>query len=248
MTVLLLVLMIIGHPRFLARLFATRRPRSATSKTPVIGEKFTSNQPRRTGGGDLDRGWLLMRQSTQHVHLDDDDSSSWLSDKQDPFKDPNWIPKFPSDLRSSFIGTTTRKLSPTPTLLPPPHINPLIQSLPGSAYFLYAPFARLPWRFGTSLKIPQIAIVLVYLTLIGLAMIWKSDINPDAADSGHEKDFMRTGWVAMSQVPIVVALGVRSNIVGMCVGKGYERLKVFHKIVGRVIFLASTLHVAFYRE
>ena len=243
MTVLLLLIMVFGHPRFLARLFATRRYKAGPPQ-PVIYDKYRKIRPRRTGGGDLDRGWLL-RSVQQKVT---DDSSSWISDKQDPFKDPSWAPRFPSDPRSSFIGTTTPKTAPTATLLPPPHISPLLHSVPGAAYLLIAPFARLPWRFGSALKLPQIAVILVYFTFIALAMVWKADIDPDAAKAGHGEDFMRTGWVAMSQVPVVVALGVRANIVGLCVGQGYERLKVFHKIVGRVVFLASTLHVAFYCE
>ena len=242
MSVLVLLIMIIGHPRFLARVFATRRHSTPQPKA-VTHDKHTRIQHRRTGGGDLDCGWLLRSGELTVT----DDSSSWLAEKQDPFKDPSWIPRFPSDPRSTFIGTTT-KVSPRPTLLPPPHIIPLLHCLPGAAYLLIAPFAKLPWRFGTSLKLPQIVVVLVYFTLIGLAMVWKSDIDPDAAKSGHGEDFMRAGWVAMSQVPVVVALGVRATIVGMCVGQGYERLKVFHKIVGRTIFLASTLHVCFYRE
>ena len=54
--------------------------------------------------------------------------------------------------------------------------------------------------------------------------------------------------VALVHVPMVIALGVRGNLVGLCVGKGYERLKVFHKLVGRILFLCATLHTAFYSE
>jgi ferric-chelate reductase len=61
-------------------------------------------------------------------------------------------------------------------------------------------------------------------------------------------DFIRTGLVALAQIPLVVALGVKGNLLGLCVGMGYEKMKAFHKIVGRVIFLAATLHVALYRE
>jgi hypothetical protein len=52
----------------------------------------------------------------------------------------------------------------------------------------------------------------------------------------------------MVQIPLVIALGVRGNIIGLCVGKGYERLKTFHKIVGRVCFLSSGLHTAFWSK
>ena len=91
-------------------------------------------------------------------------------------------------------------------------------------------------------------IVVAFLTLLSLAMAFRSIPGPAKQDSGYGQDFLRTGWVATVQVPVVVALGVRSNFLGLLVGQGYDKLKVFHKIVGRVIFFASTLHVGFFRE
>ena len=233
---ILLLIMVISHPRFLARWFATRsyKPPPKSSLLEKGGQ-----QPRRAGGGDLEKGWTL-RSGKKTVS---DDGSSWLA-SSDPFKDPVWMPRFPDQHRHSFIGPTP-STTPAPTLTPPPHMSPLLSGLPFASALLMAPFARLPFHLGTSLKIPQIAVIVVYLAFIGLAMIWKSDVNPV---DGYAEDFMRTGWVAMSQIPIVIGLGVRANLFGLCVGKGYERLKVFHKIVGRVVFLSSTLHVSFYRE
>jgi hypothetical protein len=50
----------------------------------------------------------------------------------------------------------------------------------------------------------------------------------------------------MCQAPVAIALGTRNNIVGLLVGKGYNHLRIFHKIAGRVVFIASTLHSAFF--
>jgi hypothetical protein len=91
-------------------------------------------------------------------------------------------------------------------------------------------------------------LIVGYLLLNAFALIWRSDITPTTKVKGYGYDFYRTGLVAITQLPLAVGLGVRGNIVGLCVGKGYEKLKRLHKIVGRVLFLAATLHTVFYCE
>ncbi|ORX38304.1 FAD-binding domain-domain-containing protein [Kockovaella imperatae] len=232
---LLLFIMLFLHPRFIARVFATRRYRA-----PSKGDD--PSKPRRAGGGDLERGWLLW--SGKRIVADDSSSGSIAN--SDSIK--GWTPppfasgNYP---RNSFVGPTP-STTPAATLLPPPHMRPISNIVPFTSALMMAPFARFPYRFGTSLRIPQIAVVLIYFVLVAFAMIWKSDVDASKPGSGYGRDFMRTGWIAMSQIPIVMLFGVRANLVGLCVGKGYERLKVFHKIVGRVIFLASALHVGFF--
>lgn len=239
---LLLLCVLISHPRFLARLFAsiptssdsksssysrrTDYPHDGQSRAVTVAEKAV----RVVGGGGLSTGWIL-RQAEARTHL-----SLPINETDDPFASPF------DDLSLHTPST------PDPHLYPPPHIAPLLSHLPLSSTFLLAPFSSLPNPFRSSATLIQIYIAAAYLFFVALALIWKSDITPTTKDKGYGGDFARSGLVALTQIPLVVALGVRGNLIGLCVGKGYERLKFFHKVVGRVLFVAATLHVAFFSK
>ncbi|TEB36637.1 hypothetical protein FA13DRAFT_1762022 [Coprinellus micaceus] len=59
-------------------------------------------------------------------------------------------------------------------------------------------------------------------------------------------DGVRPGWLAVSQLPLVFALGQKSSILGSLLGYGYEALNYIHRYVGRVIVLASNIHSLYY--
>jgi hypothetical protein len=98
------------------------------------------------------------------------------------------------------------------------------------------------------MHMPQLFVIALYLAVCITALLWKTNPLPPTAARPYGNDFQRSGLVGMVQIPLVIALGVRGNIIGLCVGKGYERLKTFHKIVGRVCFLSSGLHTAFWSK
>ncbi|WWC93364.1 hypothetical protein V866_000198 [Kwoniella sp. B9012] len=253
---LLALCMIISHPRFLARLFASlSSSKKSNSKSnnndlvkiyPYTKEALETIKPqpkREVSGGDLSQGWLLSKGENRRIEISsplsspDNDSCS----KKDPF--------------ASSTSMDEKALSPidisiqsydSPVHYPPPHIIPLLHHLPLSSWLLFTPLAKLPSHLKSYLILPQLYLISGYMILICFALIWKSDLSPTSQDKGYGGDWMRSGLVATAQVPLVIALGVRGNIIGLCVGKGYERLKVYHKIVGRVVFLASTIHAAAY--
>ena len=236
---ILVFCMLISHPRFLARLFASmplRKHPSSPRKISAYPSDPTSPSAvahkmtlRVVGGGGLFEGWIL-RKGDQRLGL------SSAHEKADPFASP---------FDDISLHTPTH---PGPHLYPPPHIVPLLTYLPSSSTLLVAPFSRLPNPFRSSAAFVQLSLIVVYLILIAVALVWRSDITPTTKEKGYGSDFGRSGLVAITQIPLVIALGVRGNVIGLCVGKGYERLKVFHKVVGRVFFLSSFLHGAFYSE
>jgi ferric-chelate reductase len=235
---LLVLVMLLIHPRFLVRLMASlHRRKQVTEKRPyaynsppdsTTSLQQTTTIKKQVGGGDLRSGWVLLAGKELPPAIDNN------SIKSDPF--------------ASSYDLNVGVCSSPPTQLPPPHVVPLLQHIPFSSTLLWAPFAKLPRWIASSVKLGELYLILGYLIANAFAMIWRSDITPTTADKGYGYNFQRTGLVAMIQIPLVVALGVRGNIVGLCVGKGYEKLKRLHKIVGRVLFLAATLHTAFYRE
>ena len=149
---------------------------------------------------------------------------------------------------STLSAPVVSSRGPTLRNVPPPREQNLLAKLPMAHLRHLAPFSKLPDVFASPINLIGIALVLCYLVMIGLCMIFRSDLNAPEGNSGYGSDFARTGLLAAAQLPLVFLLGTRNNLLALVVGRSYEKLKVLHKIVGKLIFLCSTLHVAFFRE
>lgn len=254
---LLLLCMLVQHTRFLARLFAslpelkTGRKRSARDDMPPVSAMPNSatflaadrSQYRKVGGGGLFSGWIL-RKGQQPTGL----TSPELASKEG-FQSPIDVGGGPLTATSATSSSFPPASAHAPArMLPPPHVKPALNHLPFARWLHVSPFSRLPSPFGSILKVPQLYIIGAYISICAVALFWKSNPLPPTPERPHGNDFQRSGLIGMVQIPLVIALGVRGNIIGLCVGKGYERLKAFHKIVGRVCFIASTIHTAFWSE
>lgn len=133
---------------------------------------------------------------------------------------------------------------PLPSATPsPPHSPP-----PLRANFQYAPFSRFPIYLRSSITVARLYPVFCYLALVGVALCWHSDLGPVRSADGVGRDFARTGNMAAAQIPVVIALGVKGNMVGLAMGVGYEKLQILHKLAGRLIFICSTIHVGYFSE
>ncbi|KZT71050.1 hypothetical protein DAEQUDRAFT_688502 [Daedalea quercina L-15889] len=55
-------------------------------------------------------------------------------------------------------------------------------------------------------------------------------------------DYVPAGWVGVSQLPVAFLLGTKNNLLGVLLGKGYEKLNFLHRFVGRFVFLAVNVH------
>ena len=56
---------------------------------------------------------------------------------------------------------------------------------------------------------------------------------------------VRAGWLACAQLPLLILLIGKNNLIGMVTGVGYERLNVLHRWVARVMLLMATLHFGY---
>jgi len=239
-TIILFICAILQSPRFIARLYASlpgRKvqiqsdlpPPSAIPQSAIALTHSRQQVQRQVGGGGIFSGWFLQKR-----RLPTGLSSPTIESKE-AFSD------YGGDIQSPAS-------SETPSLLPPPHINPILNHLPFARWVHGAPFLGLPAPFGSLMHMPQLVVIGLYLAVCFTALLWKTNPLPPTAARPYGNDFQRSGLVGMVQIPLVIALGVRGNIIGLCVGKGYERLKTFHKIVGRVCFLATGMHVAFWSK
>jgi ferric-chelate reductase len=134
----------------------------------------------------------------------------------------------------------------TREFVPPPRITAILSHLSLPSVLLFTPFSRMRGYLHSSITIKHLIIIAAYLAFVVVALVWNSSLIGTTKSSGYGYDFTRSGIVATTQIPIAVALGVRGNLIGLSVGQGHEKLKVFHKIVGRATFVCATLHAAFY--
>lgn len=131
---------------------------------------------------------------------------------------------------------------------PPLHVPSLSTLLyPISTFFVYS--------ITPGKTLGKVALSLIYITGILFVVFFSSDPLADPA---------RLGDIAVSQIPFVVALGTKNNIIGILLSKGYERvskrnqvltiqlirsqLNYFHRLVGVVIFATANFHALGYRE
>lgn len=90
----------------------------------------------------------------------------------------------------------------------PPHVRAWSAIIPPMGGFLRQ---RLDAGFslGQALILGAYAAVLVYASFL---------------QSNPFSDPVRMAFVAMSQIPVVYVLGTKNNVVGMCIGMGYEKV------------------------
>ncbi|CDO76408.1 hypothetical protein BN946_scf184937.g22 [Trametes cinnabarina] len=109
--------------------------------------------------------------------------------------------------------------------------------MPGWSTMLPTIAAFLRQTIRPGLTIGKLLVEVAYFSVLLYAGLYRS--NPLTQP-------IRTGYVAVSQIPIVVALGTKNNVVGMMIGFGYERLNYLHRFAGRMLVLAVNVHAIGY--
>lgn len=99
---------------------------------------------------------------------------------------------------------------------------------------------RLWW---TSPTLGRVSMVAAELVLVLVLCFYK--INPQ--DQWQWEDIgYRTGYIASAQLPLIVLLSEKRNIIGWLTGTSYERLSWLHRWVSRILFLTVTIHMGFW--
>jgi uncharacterized membrane protein YhaH (DUF805 family) len=94
----------------------------------------------------------------------------------------------------------------------PPHVatcTPLLRPLA----------APLSTRISPGFSIAQLIVLLVYLSIL---------IYPlSVATAGPFVDLDRTGWIAISQLPLIILFASKNNLLAMMLGEGYSGVIIF---------------------
>ncbi|KAI0261234.1 hypothetical protein BC834DRAFT_972832 [Gloeopeniophorella convolvens] len=130
------------------------------------------------------------------------------------------VPDQPSHVVTPRVRGSTKQHGPTRVPLWTTLVHPM---------FAYA----LNFRVVPGFSFGKFLVLLVY----GILMLYASLFH-----SNPFTDPVRTGYVAMSQIPIVVALAGKTNWLSWVCGVGYEKLNYIHRFCGRVIVIAVNVH------
>lgn len=131
-------------------------------------------------------------------------------------------------------ATTRSRVSPysyTSTRITPAHF-PSLRSI------LY-PVSGLFSKRIAGYSAGQLVVLIGYAALIAVGLFLYCDPVTNAR---------RAGWVAMSQIPVSVALAGKNSLIGLLVGKGYEKLNYIHRWVGQLMFIGILFHVVSFRK
>ena len=89
----------------------------------------------------------------------------------------------------------------------------------------------------------RLSLVLAELILVLVLCFYKLD----PSDQWQWEDVgYRTGFIAAAQLPLVILLAGKRNIVALLIGSSYERLNWLHRWVARILFLTVTIHMGFW--
>ena len=94
-------------------------------------------------------------------------------------------------------------------------------------------------------KVPPLGTILVLLAYLAFILALEF-INNDVPGGQHYTALgVRAGWLAVAQVPLLILLAGKNNLIGLVTGVSYERLNVFHRWVARGLLLLATLHFGY---
>ena len=102
-----------------------------------------------------------------------------------------------------------------------------------------------PTRQAFWVKIPPLGTISLLLAYLGFVLALEF-INNDVPGAQHYTALgLRAAWLAIAQVPLLILLAGKNNLIGFVTGVSYERLNVLHRWVSRMLLLLATLHLGY---
>lgn len=95
------------------------------------------------------------------------------------------------------------------------------------------------------LKVPPFGTISLLLIYLGFVLALEF-IDNDVPGAQHYTSLgIRAGWLAIAQVPLLILLAGKNNLIGFVTGVSYERLNILHRWVSRMLLLLATLHMGY---
>jgi ferric-chelate reductase len=94
-------------------------------------------------------------------------------------------------------------------------------------------------------KIPPLGILLLLLAYLAFLLALEFIDNNIPGAQHYTSLGVRASWLAVAQIPLLLLLAGKANLIGAMIGVSYERLNVLHRWVSRGILLLITLHFGY---
>ena len=85
-----------------------------------------------------------------------------------------------------------------------------------------------------------VAFYFIFILIIMLVDVVKHDIYY------YERIGYRCAWISVCQIPLLILLAGKKNLIGFATGVSYERLNIIHRWVARAMLLTTTMHWSFF--
>lgn len=93
--------------------------------------------------------------------------------------------------------------------------------------------------------IPPLGTVLLLISYLGFVLALEFINNNVAGAQYNQALGVRAAWLSIAQVPLLILLVGKNNLIGLFTGMSYERLNILHRWVARVTFLLATMHFGY---
>ncbi|KAK9388443.1 ferric reductase NAD binding domain-containing protein [Lipomyces mesembrius] len=91
-------------------------------------------------------------------------------------------------------------------------------------------------------KVPTFGTILLLLAYLAFVLVLEFS-NDDVPGGQHYTALgIRSAWLAVAQVPLLILLAGKYNLIGLLTGTSYARLNVLHRWVARMLLLLATIH------
>ena len=100
-------------------------------------------------------------------------------------------------------------------------------------------------RFDSLVKFPSIGIIMMLLGYLGFILALEFINNNVEGDQYYQALGLRAAWLTVAQIPLIVLLAGKNNIIGFLTGVSFERLNVLHRWVSRCLFMTATMHFGY---
>lgn len=124
--------------------------------------------------------------------------------------------------------------------------NPVSRGLATiTAIYREASYAQFTPDASRFFKVPPVGTIILLVGYLAWVILLEF-MNNDVPGAQHYTSLaVRASWLAIAQVPLLILLTGKNNLIGIVSGVSYERLNVIHRWSARVLLFLATLHVIF---
>lgn len=102
-----------------------------------------------------------------------------------------------------------------------------------------------PSKTPSWFKMPPLGTVILLVVYLCFVLGLEFNENNYPGAQHYTALGVRAAWLAIAQMPLIILLAGKNNLIGLLTGTSYERLNVLHRWVARVTLLLVTLHMGY---